>query len=104
MEQSAATTSASSLAALRLMLDDPADAPEVVVPLSAAECDLLADDHMVCTCNNVSAGEIRTAMQDGSCASLDDIQVKTRAGGACGHCLPTVAGLVDLEILRARPA
>ena len=43
-------------------------------------------------------------MTDGSCASLDDIQVKTRAGGACGRCLPTVAGIVDVEILRGGPA
>ncbi|MEP7765860.1 (2Fe-2S)-binding protein [Sanguibacter sp. 25GB23B1] len=104
MEQQGATSRATSLAALRLMLDDPAETLEVVVPLSAEECALLADDHLVCTCNNVSAGEIRTAMSDGSCASLDDIQVKTRAGGACGRCLPTVAGLVDVEILRSRPA
>lgn len=104
MEQQGATSRATSLAALRLMLDDPAETLEVVVPLAAEECELLADDYLVCTCNNVSAGEIRAAMTSGSCASLDDVQVKTRAGGACGKCLPTVAGLVDVEILRVRPA
>lgn len=104
MDQQEATTRATSLAALRLMLDDPTDDVEVVVPLTAAECEALPDDHLVCTCNNVSAGEIRDAMTHGGCGSLDDIQVRTRAGGACGRCLPTVAGLVDVEILRARPA
>lgn len=102
MEQQAAPQrTADPLAALRLMLDDGPEQPTPVVPAPAAECEALTDDHLVCGCNNVSAGEIREAMRSRRCASLDDVQVATRAGGSCGHCLPVVAGLVAIELSRA---
>ena len=88
------------LAALRLMLDEtPADAVPVV-PLDAEACDAITDDTLVCSCNNVSAGEIRGVVCSGVCSSLDDVQVLTRAGGGCGSCLPTVAGLVEVALTR----
>ena len=88
------------LAALRLMLDEtPADAVPVV-PLDAEACDAITDDTLVCSCNNVSAGEIRGVVCSGVCSSLDDVQVLTRAGGGCGSCLPTVAGLVEVTLTR----
>ena len=102
MEQQAASQrTADPLAALRLMLDESPEQPEPVVPAPAAECEALTDDHLVCGCNNVSAGEIREAMRSRRCATLDDVQVATRAGGGCGHCLPVVAGLVCVEQSRA---
>ena len=88
------------LAALRQMLDEtPADAVPVV-PLDAEACDAITDDTLVCSCNNVSAGEIRSVVCSGTCCSLDDVQVLTRAGGGCGSCLPTVAGLVEVALTR----
>ncbi len=88
------------LAALRLLLDEtPADAVPVV-PLDAEACDAITDETLVCSCNNVSAGEIRGVVCSGACSSLDDVQVLTRAGGGCGSCLPTVAGLVDVTLAR----
>ncbi|MBI9116224.1 (2Fe-2S)-binding protein [Sanguibacter suaedae] len=104
MEQHGAPLgTADPLAALRLLLDDSPEDATTVVPLDAESCEALADDHLVCQCNNVSAGEIRRVLADGSCGSLDDVQVLTRAGGGCGHCLPTVAGIVDVELLKVRP-
>lgn len=95
-----APDAADSLAALRLMLDEtPADAVPVV-PLDAAACDAIADETLVCSCNNVSAGEIRDVVCSGACSTLDDVQVLTRAGGGCGSCLSAVAGLVDVTLAR----
>lgn len=88
---------ADPLAALRDLLATPAEDPQIV-PASPEDCATFSDDAMVCTCNNVNAGEIRSLIRSGECNSLDDIQVKTRAGGACGSCLPFVAGIVDVEI------
>ncbi len=88
---------ADPLAALRDLLAAPEEEPQIV-PASPEDCATFADDAMVCTCNNVNAGEIRSLIRSGQCNSLDDIQVKTRAGGACGCCLPFVAGIVAVEI------
>lgn len=88
------------LAALRLMLDESPEDATPVVPLDATACDAISDETLVCSCNNVSAGEIRDVVGSGRCSSLDDVQVLTRAGGGCGSCLSTVAGLVDVELGR----
>lgn len=88
------------LAALRLMLDESPEEATPVVPLDAAACAAIADDALVCSCNNVSAGEIREVVCSGACSSLDDVQVLTRAGGGCGSCLPAVAGLVEVSLSR----
>ncbi|MFD2841487.1 (2Fe-2S)-binding protein [Populibacterium corticicola] len=90
-------TIADPLAAIRNLVG--ADEPEAaVVPASAEDCATFDDDAIVCTCANVNAGEIRNLVRSGTCNSLDDIQVKTRAGGGCGACLPFVAGIVQVEI------
>lgn len=90
-------TTANPLAALRnLVLDS--EPKSAVVPASAEDCATFDDDAMVCTCANVNAGEIRSLVRSGECNSLDDIQVRTRAGGGCGSCLPFVAGIVQVEI------
>lgn len=95
-----ARATADPLAALRLMLDAPPAEAAPVVPLDAVACDAIADETLVCSCNNVSAGEIRDVVCSGACSSLDDVQVLTRAGGGCGSCLATVAGLVDVTLAR----
>jgi bacterioferritin-associated ferredoxin len=100
MEQQEAQRTVDPLAALRLMLDEASDDTPPIVPLAAAECEALTDDYLVCQCNNVSAGEIRNAICSGACESFDDVQVRTRAGGGCGTCLSTVAGLVEVELSR----
>ncbi|WP_019148879.1 (2Fe-2S)-binding protein [Timonella senegalensis] len=85
------------LASIRDLLgDDPA--PTTVVPATPEEVATFDDDAMVCTCNNVNAGEIRSLIRSGECSSLDDIQVRTRAGGGCGACIPFVAGIVNVEL------
>ena len=92
---------ADPLAAVRNLFVETEEAAPVV-PASAEDCATFSDDSMVCTCNTVNAGEIRDLIRSGECNSLDDIQVKTRAGGSCGACLPYVAGIVQVEIT-ARP-
>lgn len=66
-------------------------------PVSAAEAALLTDDHVVCWCNNVTAGEIREVLHNGTAHNLAEVQRCTRATGGCGKCLPTVTALVESE-------
>lgn len=89
-------TTADPLAALRSMLGTT-EPENAVAPASAEDCATFKDEDMVCTCANVNAGEIRDLIRSHTCNTLDDIQVKTRAGGGCGSCLTFVAGIVNVE-------
>ncbi|WP_435298575.1 (2Fe-2S)-binding protein [Timonella sp. A28] len=91
-------TTADPLAAIRNLIGEDETTASSITPATPEECATFDDDAMVCTCNNVNAGEIRSLIQSGTCCSLDDVQVKTRAGGGCGACLPFVAGIVDVEL------
>jgi nitrite reductase (NADH) large subunit len=51
--------------------------------------DELGDGALVCTCNNVTKGEICAAVQDGS---------TTKAGTTCGGCKPIVASITKVEL------
>ena len=45
----------------------------------------IPDDEIICECNDVSAGAIRKAIEEG-CADLDCIGEKCDAGTACEQC------------------
>lgn len=62
----------------------------------------LPDEATVCSCNNVCAGAIRTAVGDqvdatGSC-DLAELKGCTKAGTSCGSCLPLVKNLMASEL------
>jgi nitrite reductase [NAD(P)H], large subunit len=64
----------------------------------------LPDDALVCSCNNVTAGAIRTAVHadgDGLCTDLGELKACTRAGTQCGSCVPLVKKLHDAELTAA---
>ncbi|MFD9947943.1 nitrite reductase large subunit NirB [Nonomuraea sp. NPDC059023] len=54
----------------------------------------LPDDAQVCSCNNVSAGRVRTAIGDGA-ADVPALKECTRAGSSCGSCLPMLKRLLE---------
>ena len=45
----------------------------------------ISDDTVICECNDITAGEVRQAIQ-GGCRDVDCIESKTDAGSACGQC------------------
>lgn len=81
---------------LGLLADEPTPAPEAI------DASAIADDYVACWCNNVTAGEIRELIRDGSASNLAEVQRQTRATGGCGKCLDKVTAIVDLE-LTTRP-
>lgn len=88
----------SALEALRAKLNTaPAVATQTPPHPDAAD---LADDHLVCHCTNVSAGELRQVIHEGGASSLEEVQRCTRAGGSCGKCVPLLTDLVELELRR----
>ena len=93
---------ASAYASLRPMVGralggDPAAhlLPEGLAPAPAGD---LPDEAAVCSCNNVTAGEIRSAVCEEGCTDLAGVKACTLAGTSCGSCLPLVKKLVTSEL------
>ncbi|GAA3904613.1 nitrite reductase large subunit NirB [Microbacterium invictum] len=61
----------------------------------------LPDEALVCSCNSVSAGRIRSAVHDEGCADVASIKSCTKAGAACGSCVPMIKKLVGTELARS---
>ncbi|EDL59323.1 nitrite reductase large subunit NirB [Gimesia maris] len=61
----------------------------------------MADDAQICSCNNVSKGQICTAIKEQNLSSVDEIKACTKAGGGCGGCLPLVTDVFKAEMKAA---
>ena len=75
-------------------LPTPADVASLAGPAredAPASADELGDGALICSCNNVTKGEICAAVAEG-CA--------TKAGSTCGGCKPLVASITKVELRR----
>src|SRR6185437_8562001 len=64
----------------------------------------LPDDALVCSCNNVTAGTLRSVIHgdDGEpCTDLGELKTCSRAGTQCGSCVPLVKKLLEGELQAA---
>ena len=61
----------------------------------------LSDEAQVCSCNNVTKGDLRAAIVDGKLTSLADVKSCTKAGTGCGGCLPLVTDIFKAEMATA---
>ncbi|RCG29741.1 nitrite reductase large subunit [Sphaerisporangium album] len=57
----------------------------------------LPDDAPVCSCNNVTRGEIRAAIAERGATDVPALKKCTRAGTSCGSCLPALASILAAE-------
>ena len=60
----------------------------------------LPDTASVCSCNNVSAGSIRSAVTDHDCHDLSAVKACTKAGTSCGSCVPLVKKIMGAEMTK----
>lgn len=67
----------------------------------AAPCVAGDDEAPVCSCNNVSAGAVRSAIRERELTSVGAVKACTRAGTGCGGCVPVLAALLDRELAAA---
>ena len=58
----------------------------------------LPDTAQICSCENISKGDICNAITDGTCHSLSDIVSNTKATTGCGGCKPMVVDLVNASL------
>ncbi|MEE6272772.1 nitrite reductase large subunit NirB [Georgenia sp. MJ206] len=64
----------------------------------------LPDDAVLCSCNNVSVGTVRSAVHgDGGepCHEIAALKTCTRAGTQCGSCVPMLKKLLDGELTKS---
>jgi nitrite reductase (NADH) large subunit len=96
---------ASAYSSLRPMVgaELPGDAATWLLPEGAGDRPQLElpDAATVCSCNNVSAGTIRGAVTEHDCTDLSAVKACTKAGTACGSCVPLVKKLMTTELERA---
>ncbi|MGC5617113.1 nitrite reductase large subunit NirB [Georgenia sp. Z1491] len=80
----------------------PADPGQLLAPEGGGAVSLdLPAEAAVCSCNNVTAGEIRSAVTEHGCTDLAGVKECTRAGTSCGSCLPLVKKITSAELARA---
>lgn len=64
----------------------------------SAEVSKMSDETQVCSCNDVSKGDLVKKIRDGSCKSVGELKSCTKAGTACGGCEPTVKVIFEAEM------
>ena len=62
------------------------------------DADDLTDDTQICSCHNVTKGDVANAVKDGSCKSIGDVKACTKAGTGCGGCMPLVQSIFNKEM------
>lgn len=61
----------------------------------------LPDTAQICSCNNVSKGQICTAIQENNFTDVASVKKCTQAGTGCGGCVPLVTDLLKSEMKKA---
>lgn len=91
---------------LQMMLNGIAlpESPEfLILPASDGKAkpglgvDALPDTAQICSCNNVSKGELCAAVNDGA-TSIGALKSCTKAGTACGGCVPLVTQVMKAQM------
>ncbi|MCU1682093.1 MAG: nirB [Amycolatopsis sp.] len=75
----------------------PADPGAILAPAgggAAVGVDALPSEAQICSCNAVTKGAITTAITEGGNDSVGKIKACTRAGTACGSCVPMLGKLL----------
>ncbi|KAI4264694.1 MAG: hypothetical protein L6R42_000211 [Xanthoria sp. 1 TBL-2021] len=58
----------------------------------------LSNDTQICSCHNVTKGDVANVIRDGSCKSLGEVKSCTKAGTGCGGCMPLVQSIFNAEM------
>lgn len=58
----------------------------------------LDDSAQICSCHNVTKGDLSSKVRDGTCSSVGELKSCTKAGTACGGCETTVKAIFAAEM------
>jgi nitrite reductase (NAD(P)H) len=59
------------------------------------DADDLTDDTQICSCHNVTKGDVTSVVKDGSCKAIGEVKSCTKAGTGCGGCMPLVQSIFN---------
>lgn len=94
---------------LQIMLNDIPlpENPDVLIlpshgdtPAVGLGPDALPESATICSCHNVSKGDLCEAVVTG-CCDMGALKDSTKAGTGCGGCVPLVKQIMDAELLKA---
>ncbi|WP_457425385.1 nitrite reductase large subunit NirB [Roseateles sp. P5_E7] len=83
----------------------PADPEFLILPSSDGKAkvglgpDALPDSAQLCSCNNVTKGQICAAVGEG-CTTMGEIKACTKAGATCGGCVPLVTQVMKFQMAK----
>ena len=55
----------------------------------------MPDEAQVCSCNDVTKGQIKHAVSEDGCETVADVKKCTRAGSTCGSCVSVVKNIIE---------
>lgn len=61
----------------------------------------LPDTAQICSCNNISKGQICSAIVENNFTDIGSVKTCTKAGTGCGGCVPLVTDLLKFEMKKA---
>ncbi|MEL7141183.1 MAG: nitrite reductase large subunit NirB [Cyanobacteria bacterium J06643_4] len=84
----------------------PANPLNLLVPAGSGEpaalsMDSLPDTAQICSCNNVTKGQLCAAVRDDGITDLATLKKCTNAGTGCGGCVPLVKDVLTTELKKA---
>ncbi|MEY8875514.1 MAG: nitrite reductase large subunit NirB [Leptothrix sp. (in: b-proteobacteria)] len=83
----------------------PAEPEFLILPSSDGKAkpglgvDALPDSAQICSCNNVTKGQICAAVGEGAC-TIGELKACTKAGATCGGCVPLVTQVMKVEMAK----
>ena len=83
----------------------PEDPEFLILPSSDGKAkpglgvDALPEAAQICSCNNVTKGQICAAVGDGAC-TIAEMKACTKAGATCGGCVPLVTQVMKAEMAK----
>ena len=81
----------------------PEQAASLILPAGADKpalgVDALPDTAQICSCNNVSKGDLCGAIASG-CSTVGGLKSETKAASTCGGCAALVKRVLDAELVR----
>jgi len=83
----------------------PAEPEFLILPSSDGKAkpglgvEALPDTAQICSCNNVSKGQIGAAVGNGVC-TIGEMKACTKAGATCGGCVPLVTQVMKAEMAK----
>uniref|UniRef100_F8WSE6 Nitrite reductase [NAD(P)H] n=1 Tax=Talaromyces purpureogenus TaxID=1266744 RepID=F8WSE6_TALPU len=61
--------------------------------------DDLDDDTQICSCHNVTKGDVVESVKNGTCSTIAQVKSCTKAGTGCGGCMPLVQSIFNKTML-----